>query len=222
MRPEFDQQLDQLHRLLTQMGNLCEQAISLSALALREGTKAQIQKVGSLEYEIDRLERDTETICMRLLLRQQPVAADLRTISAALKMISDMERIGDQAADIAELIPYIAPSSLGTKVRIRDMADATVQMVSDSVRAFVLSDLELASQVVKADDQVDALFEQVKEELMALIPQDSIDAKSALDLLMTAKYFERIGDHAVNIAEWVEFSITGVHRSEEHHAISSL
>lgn len=222
MRPEFDQQLDQLHRLLTQMGNLCEQAISLSALALREGTKAQIQKVGSLEYEIDRLERDTETICMRLLLRQQPVAADLRTISAALKMISDMERIGDQAADIAELIPYIAPSSLGTKVRIRDMADATVQMVSDSVRAFVLSDLELASQVVKADDQVDALFEQVKEELMALIPQHSIDAKSALDLLMTAKYFERIGDHAVNIAEWVEFSITGVHRSEEHHAISSL
>ena len=222
MRPEFDQQLDQLQQLLTQMGNLCEQAISLSALALREGTKAQIQKVGSLEYEIDRLERDTETICMRLLLRQQPVAADLRTISAALKMISDMERIGDQAADIAELIPYIAPSSLGTKVRIRDMADATVQMVSDSVRAFVLSDLELASQVVKADDQVDALFEQVKEELMALIPQDSIDAKSALDLLMTAKYFERIGDHAVNIAEWVEFSITGVHRSEEHHAISSL
>lgn len=222
MRPEFDQQLDQLHRLLTQMGNLCEQAISLSALALREGTKAQIQKVGSLEYEIDRLERDTETICMRLLLRQQPVAADLRTISAALKMISDMERIGDQAADIAELIPYIAPSSLGTKVRIRDMADATVQMVSDSVRAFVLSDLELASQVVKADDQVDALFEQVKEELMALIPQHSIDAKSALDLLMTAKYFERIGDHAVNIAEWVEFSITGIHRSEEHHAISSL
>ena len=222
MRPEFDQQLDQLHRLLSQMGNLCQQAISLSALALREGTKAQIQKVGSLEYEIDRLERDTETICMRLLLRQQPVAADLRTISAALKMISDMERIGDQAADIAELIPYIAPSSLGTKVRIRDMADATVQMVSDSVRAFVLSDLELASQVVKADDQVDALFEQVKEELMALIPQHSIDAKSALDLLMTAKYFERIGDHAVNIAEWVEFSITGVHRSEEHHAISSL
>ena len=218
MRNNFDKQLEQLHVELIKMGSLCEEAISLSAEILDGLSKREIEKVGSLEHEIDQMERDIETRCIRLLLQQQPVARDLRAISAALKMISDLERIGDQAADIAELSPYVTDIASQSKTQIKEMAKAAVSMVTESVEAFVKNDLKLAEQVMQKDDDVDRYFLQIKEELLELIYQKEIDAKAILDLLMVAKYFERIGDHAVNVAEWVEYSITGTHRSDEHHA----
>ena len=154
---------------------------------------------------------------MRLLLQQQPVARDLRLISAALKMISDLERIGDQAADISDLAPYIANSDIKSKVQIHDMAKATIRMVTGSVDAFVNNDLEQAGKVIASDDIVDDLFNKIKEEILVSICDKKEDIKAALDILMAAKYFERIGDHAVNVAEWVEYSITGIHQSSEHH-----
>lgn len=215
MRSQFDRQLENLHVELIKMGSLCEEAISLAAKMLVELEPSLAGQIREAEGEIDREERQIEDLCMRLLLRQQPVARDLRTISAALKMISDMERIGDQAADIAELAPYIVQFSFQSKVHIGDMARATVAMVTDSVDAFVKGDLDAARKVMADDDRVDALFEQVKNEIMELIYGRNMDARASIDLLMAAKYFERIGDHAVNIAEWVEYSITGVHAGGE-------
>lgn len=199
------------------MGSLCEEAISLSAQALEKNEEKTKERVFALETEIDQMEREVETHCMRLLLHQQPVARDLRAISAALKMISDMERIGDQAADIVELVPYIAQSECKNKVDIAEMAKATVSMVTDSVEAFVKKDLKLAEQVIEKDDIVDEMFASIKKKLMELVRSQDVDAEPALDLLMAAKYFERIGDHAVNVAEWVEYSVTGIHKSSEHH-----
>ncbi len=216
-RTRFDEQLEELHVELIKMGSLCEEAISLSARALEEEDKEIEKRVFHLETEIDEMERTIETLCMRLLLHQQPVARDLRTISAALKMISDMERIGDQAADIVELVPYIAKSETKSKSHIKDMAKETVSMVTDSVEAFVKKNLDLAAKVIKKDDIVDEMFAQIKQELMELVRSQDVDAEPALDLLMAAKYFERIGDHAVNVAEWVEYSVTGIHNSNEHH-----
>ena len=215
MRSQFDKQLETLHIELIKMGSLCEEAISLAVKMLGDGEASLSDRIHAAEAEIDREEREIENICMRLLLRQQPVARDLRNISAALKMISDMERIGDQAADIAELAPYIVRFNFQGKVHIVDMARATVAMVTDSVEAFVKGDLNLARRVMKDDDRVDALFEQIKNELMKVIARGDMDAKASIDLLMAAKYFERIGDHAVNVAEWVEYSITGVHAGGE-------
>lgn len=215
MRSQFDRQLENLHVELIKMGGLCEEAISLAAKMLVDLEPALVDQILAADSEIDREERQIEDICMRLLLRQQPVARDLRTISAALKMISDMERIGDQAADIAELAPYIVQFNFHSKVHIGDMARATVAMVTDSVDAFVKGDLETARKVMADDDRVDGLFDQVKNELMELIYRKDIDARASIDLLMAAKYFERIGDHAVNIAEWVEYSITGIHADGE-------
>lgn len=212
MRIQFDQQMERLHVELIRMGSLCEEGIALSAKALQEKNPAFLQRIAAVEVEIDDKEREIEDLCMRLILQQQPVARDLRFISAAMKMISDMERIGDQAADIADLAPYIVENNSRSKVHIGDMALATVKMVTDSVEAFVKTDVDLAEQVIAADDEVDGLFNQIKEELMQLIYSREIDAKASMDLLMAAKYFERIGDHAVNIAEWVEFSISGQHR----------
>ena len=211
MRSQFDRQLENLHVELIKMGSLCEEAISLAAKMLVELEPSLAGQIREAEGEIDREERQIEDLCMRLLLRQQPVARDLRTISAALKM----ERIGDQAADIAELAPYIVQFSFQSKVHIGDMARATVAMVTDSVDAFVKGDLDAARKVMADDDRVDALFEQVKNEIMELIYGRNMDARASIDLLMAAKYFERIGDHAVNIAEWVEYSITGVHAGGE-------
>jgi len=216
-RTRFDEQLGELHVELIKMGSLCEEAISLSAQALEKNEEKTKDRVFALETEIDQMEREVETRCMRLLLHQQPVARDLRAISAALKMISDMERIGDQAADIVELVPYIAKSECKNKVDIAKMAKETVSMVTDSVEAFVKKDLELASQVIEKDDIVDEMFAEIKKKLMELVRNQDVDAEPALDLLMAAKYFERIGDHAVNVAEWVEYSVTGVHKSSEHH-----
>ena len=218
MRSRFDEQLALLNKELIEMGALCEEVIKLASEALTERSAALAAKVAPLDSEIDQKERTIESMCLKLLLQQQPVARDLRAVSAALKMISDMERIGDQAADIAELVPYIVPCTAQDSLPIGDMARAVVSMVTDSVDAFVKSDLLLADQVVAADDAVDQLFDRIKEALMTLIRDGSVDAKAALDLLMAAKYLERIGDHAVNVAEWVQYSITGQHKSSEEHA----
>ncbi len=218
MRNHFDRQLDQLHLELIKMGGLCEEAISLSARFLLGEWEDCEGKVSDLEREIDQLEHEIETRCMRLLLQQQPVASDLRTVSAALKMISDMERIGDQAADLAELTPYVVTSTAPSKSHIMEMAYAAVSMVTDSIEAFVRSDLALAKQVIKADDTVDELFDKVKKELSEMIHRNEIDAEVALDLMMAAKYFERIGDHAVNLAEAVEYSITGIRKKDAYYA----
>lgn len=215
MRERFDRQLELLHVELIKMGSLCEQAISLSCQALREGQTENTKKVFAIEDELDKKEREVENLCMGLFLKQQPVAKDLRIISAAMKLISDMERIGDQAADIMELAPYIAGGESKSKIHISEMADAASRMVTESVEAFVKSDLSLAHRVMEADDLVDGLFLKIKDELTELIRVRDLEAGTALDLFMAAKYFERIGDHAVNIAEWVEFSITGVYKGQE-------
>ena len=212
MRTHFDEQLEQLHLELIRMGALCEDAISAAAKALLEQDAALADKARATEEEIDQAESDVERLCLQLLLRQQPVAKDLREISSALKMISDLERIGDQAADIAELSGYVADASDTGRTHIGDMARATIAMVTDSVDSFVKRDLELARSVCAADDKVDALFLDVKREIIRLISTDSSKGELALDLLMVAKYFERIGDHATNVAEWVEYSLTGVHK----------
>ena len=213
MRTKFDGQLSQLNVELIRMGALCEEAISDACKALLEGNVQLANNAKELEREIDQKERNIESLCMRLLLQQQPVARDLRTISSALKMISDMERIGDQAADIAEITRHIGSTQLPARSHIGEMARAAVKMVTDSVESFVKKDLNMARGVIQYDDVVDRLFNDVKAELTTLIRDDSDSAELALDLLMVAKYLERIGDHAVNVGEWVAFSITGVHES---------
>lgn len=213
MRNRFDSQLEKLNLELITMGALCEDAISASVKALLDGDETLLEKVFAADAEIDQKERDIEAICMKLLLQQQPVAGDLRVISSALKMISDMERIGDQASDIAEIAKFVKNSGVKSKIHIKDMAAAAIKMVTDSVESFVKKDIELASAVMKYDDKVDNLFDCVKDELVRLIAADSENGEYCIDLLMIAKYLERIGDHAVNIAEWVEYSITGTHRN---------
>ena len=194
------------------MGALCEDAISASVKGLLDDNDELCQKAVSTEEEINRKERDIESICMKLLLEQQPVARDLRVISSALKMISDMERIGDQAYDIAEIAKFIKNSNVKSRVHIKEMAAAAIKMVTDSVDSFVKKDIELARAVMDYDDKVDNLFNCIKDELVQLISEDRANGEFCIDLLMIAKYLERIGDHAVNIAEWVEYSITGTHR----------
>ena len=212
MRNKFDSQLEKLNLELITMGALCEDAISASVKGFLDDDDALCQKAVETEDEINRKERDIESICMKLLLEQQPVARDLRVISSALKMISDMERIGDQAYDIAEIAKFIKNSNVKSKIHIKDMAAAATKMVTDSVESFVKKDVELARSVMVYDDKVDNLFDCVKDELVQLITEDKANREFCIDLLMIAKYLERIGDHAVNIAEWVEYSITGTHR----------
>ena len=216
MRDRFNEQLEQLNVELIKMGALCEEAISAAAKALLEGDAALRETAAAAEREIDQKERDIESLCMKLLLQQQPVARDLRTISAALKMISDMERIGDQASDIAEITRDIEDSPVISHVPIAEMARSTIGMVTDSIDSFVRKNLGLAQEVIRKDDEIDRMFLEVKDELIRRIGQGD-SGETCMDLLMIAKYFERIGDHAVNIAEWVEYSITGVHKSSEHH-----
>ena len=217
MRNKFDLQLELLNRELIEMGALCERSLRVIADVLHSGALASLEEAIKLEEEIDHMESEIEQLCLRLLLQQQPVARDLRLISAALKMISDLERIGDQAADISDLAPYIANSDIKSKVQLHHMAKATIRMVTGSVDAFVNNDLEQAGKVIASDDIVDDLFNKIKEEILVSICDKKEDIKAALDILMAAKYFERIGDHAVNVAEWVEYSITGIHQSSEHH-----
>ncbi len=214
MRANFDKQLEELNRELTEMGARCEDAIAASVKALLGGGAELAAKAEEYEREIDRMERRIEDLCMRLLLQQQPVAHDLRTISSALKMITDMERIGDQAADIAELVGVAEISKYEGAGHINEMATAAIRMVTDSVRAFVARDLTLARRVIEADDNVDNLFTQVKGDLVKYIVEAPARGEAAIDILMIAKYLERIADHATNIAEWVEYSITGIHCEE--------
>jgi len=213
MRNYFDEQLELLNVELIRMGSLCEDAI-LGASRTLLGQEGFAEEVKQAEREIDHKERDIENLCFKLLLKQQPVAKDLRLVSSALKMISDMERIGDQASDIVEIARYIRPNELESGIHIREMAEATMKMVTDSIDSFVKKDLVLARKVMKEDDLVDELFDKVKAELIGLIGKDRSNGEFCIDLLMIAKYFERIGDHATNIAEWVEYSITGVHIGE--------
>ena len=214
MRNRLDQQLAQLNRELIEMGALCEEVIAMSCRSMLEGDVAMSQKVAPLDSEIDQKERDIESLCLKLLLQQHPVARDLRQISAALKMITDMERIGDQAEDIAEIVEFLKGRSVENGDMLEDMSRAVIKMVTESVDAYVKHDIILAEKVVSDDDTVDACFEKVKTALIDRIAQNPADGAYALDLLMIAKYFERIGDHAVNIAEWVMFSVTGVHKEE--------
>lgn len=216
MRSRLDAQLEQLHTALIEMGALIEHAISSAADALFGQDVAQAARSIAFDREVDQKEKDIESLCLRLLLQQQPVARDLRLISAALKMITDMERIGDQSADIAEIVSHLAGAPYITDLSaLRRMAEAACGMVKRSVDAFVQRDLALAQAVVADDDFVDAQFCAVRRTLVELLRRDASCGEQALDLLMVAKYLERIGDHAVNIAEWVIYSITGVHKNEE-------
>ena len=210
MRSHFDEQLALLSREMIEMGALCERVIALSVKALEAGDAKLAASVAPVDAEIDQKERTIESLCLRLLL-QQPVARDLRQISAALKMITDMERIGDQAEDIAEIVPFLGVRGAEDLGILREMAQKTIKMVTESVDAYVKCDIMLARKVVADDDAVDACFSRVKSRLIERIAAAPDEGGRALDLLMVAKYFERIGDHAVNIAEWVAFSITGVH-----------
>ena len=216
MRNRFDEQLEELNTQLIEMGALAEHAIQSAAQALLHQDVAEARQAKRVDSEIDEKERTIESICMKLLLHQQPVASDLRLISAALKMITDMERIGDQAGDIAELLTFMAGEPYIKKLEhLPQMAAATQRMLTQAIDAFVRRDLALAQQVMEMDDIVDGLFEEMKSELILLLPKDTANASQCIDFLMIAKYYERIGDHAVNIAEWVEYAITGVHRSGE-------
>ncbi|MDR2553019.1 MAG: phosphate signaling complex protein PhoU [Treponema sp.] len=210
MRDTYLRQLESLHSELIKMGALCEEAIAGAVKGLLEDDPALRRKAADLEKEIDLREREIEAFCIRLILREQPVAGDLRQITAAQKMIADMDRIGDQAADIAELSGFLEGSGAKSRVHIGDMARAAGQMLTGSVDAFVASDLEKARAVMAYDDVVDDLFVTVRGELIEMIGRDSSAGAACFDLLMIAKHLERIGDHARNIAKWVEYSITGI------------
>lgn len=213
MRARFDKELENLNLELIKMGGLIENAIETSAKALINQDLELAKRVNEYEVEIDEMEKTIESHCLKLLLQQQPVATDLRLISTALKMITDMERIGDNAEDIAEITKFLADQKfIKNLVHIPQMADATIGMVRKSIDAFVNKDKELALEVCADDDIVDNLFTVIKNELIEKIYEDKENGEQAIDLLMIAKYFERIGDHAQNIAEWVIFSITGEHK----------
>lgn len=210
MRSRFDEQLEQLNKELITMGMLCEDAIEKAAQALLSGDRALAGTLPELQSRVNHKEREIESICLRLLLHQQPVARDLRTVSAALKMVTDVERIGVQSTDIADIITKSKLQEVESdSLPIRDMATAVIKMVSDSLDAFVKKDMKIAQDVVKYDDVVDGYFNDMKRALIERLKEADSDGESILDLLMIAKYFERIGDHAVNIAKWVQFSITG-------------
>ena len=215
MRSKFDEQLEALHIKLIKMGCLCETAIANASKALENPDESIIKAISEIENDIDHKERDIEGLCMRLILQQQPVATDLRLVSAAMKMVSDMERIGDQASDIAEITKYVNSGPACNDIDMVDMACATVKMVTESITSFVKSDLERARNVIRSDDVIDRMFSDIKTKLIEYIQNNPENSELCLDLLMIAKYFERIGDHAANIAEWVEFSITGKYKGEK-------
>lgn len=210
MREKYMMQLKQLNDLLIQMGQMVEHAIELSISALNNQDKETAKKVVAYDEEIDEKEKEIEQLCLKLLLCQQPVARDLRFISSALKMITDLERIGDQAADIAEIAILLADKQyIKDLEHIGKMAVETTDMVIKSINAYVKNDVNEARRVITHDDVVDELFVTVKHELIQIINQNVETGEQATDLLMVAKYFERIGDHATNIAQWVIFSVTG-------------
>lgn len=210
----FDKKLKKLDEDLTRMGELCEIAIAEATKALIEGNTDQARAVIEADEEIDQMEKDIERLCLRLLLQQQPVAKDLRKISSALKMITDMERIGDQTSNIAEIVLTFKNEDTVDIKGIGTMAEATSRMVRHSIKAYVDNDLEMARYVMEEDNKIDKFFEKVRSNVADYIQNNNVEnAEWIFDIIMVAKYLERIGDHATNIAEWVEFSITGVHRA---------
>lgn len=209
MRPIFDEQLHLLNTELITVGALCENAIALSAKALMEGNPAPAKEVLELSAGIDRKEREIENLCLKLILQQQPVATDLRIVSSALKMVTDMERIGNQSADIAEIITMANIRVADETREVHEMSAAVIKMVTDSIDAFVKKDAQMAKAVIAYDDIVDSFFNRIKKMLIERFSKPETDGEYAIDLLMIAKYLERIGDHAVNIAKWVLFSLTG-------------
>ena len=215
MRKHFDDQIAQLGEQMMAMGALVENTIERAIRALQTDDMAEAAAIRDGDHIVDEKEREVEAMCIHMLLQQQPVARDLRLISAALKMITDMERIGDQAADISGLVIYLAGKPYIKKLEhLTQMASAAIRMVTGAVDAFVKRDLILARQIIEMDDVIDDLFDIVKYELIECIRMDAASGEQAVDLLMIAKYFERIGDHAQNIAEWVEYALTGRHKGE--------
>lgn len=211
MRVKFEAQLERLNVELITMGALCEEVISGAAKALLDGDSGLRETVLAAERDINQKERDIESLCMKLLLQQQPVARDLRVISSALKMIYDMQRIGNQASDITEIIRFVKGEDVINRIHIKKMTAATTKMVADSISSFVSKDLVLAQSVIAYDDVVDELFSKVREELVGILTRHPDSGAVCVDLLMVSKYLERIGDHAVNIAGWVVYSIAGTH-----------
>ncbi len=214
MRIRFNEQLELLNVELIRMGALCEDAISAAMKALFDHDGEMAELAVSIEEEIDEKERSIENMCMKLLLQQQPVAGDLRVISSAMRMIADMERIGDQAEDIAEITKFINDYDITGGIYLKDMSGDVSDMVTDSIESFVKQDLELAMAVIEYDRKVDALFEKIRSELIEEIASKKGNAETCFDVFMISKYLERIGDHAVNIAEWVIYSITGRHNEK--------
>ncbi|MDR1581405.1 MAG: phosphate signaling complex protein PhoU [Synergistaceae bacterium] len=216
MRLRYDEQLSKLNASLIEMGALIEHAIASATKVLEEQDVEMARQIIAEDEIIDEQERDIERMCLKLLLHQQPVAGDLRQVSTALKMITDMERIGDHASDISELCVYLAGQTyIKTLEHISSMANATIKMVKESIDSFVTKDLILAQAVIVHDDVVDDLYSTIKKELIRLVHENVDNGEQAFDLLQIAKYYERIGDHAVNIAEWVIFSITGKHKDKQ-------
>ncbi len=208
----FEKQLNTLNQQMVQMGSMVEQSIEMAVSALVTKDSEKAHNVIEYAADVSNQERQIEGMCMKLLLCQQPVASDLRMISSALKMITDMERIAVQSAEISELTIRMEETPYIKKLEhVQQMAKETILMVVKSIDAFVNKDLELAQEVISMDDVVDDLFIKIKQELIGMINQDASNGEQATDLLMIGKYFERIGDHAVNIAQWVTFSITGEH-----------
>ena len=215
IRAHFDDELSFLNTELIKMGALCERAVSVALDVFFTHNRELAKAAQRLEKEIDAKERDIEDLCMKLILRQQPVAGDLRLISSAIKMISDMERIGDQAQDIADIAVNINDTELENRIHIKAMSETALKMVTKSVDSFVQKDMSLAESVIAMDYEVDSGFDKIKNELIAAIDSNGLKSEEYIDILMIAKYIERIGDHAVNIAEWVEYSLTGEHRKED-------
>lgn len=215
MRVLYNEQLEKLHNELVGMGRMCEQAISAAMSSLFDSDPDMVKKTQELEKEIDVQERTIESMCMKLILKQQPVATDLRNVSSALKMISDMERIGDQAQDIADMARFLSGSDIICAVHLKEMSDAASKMVNDSVEAFVSADADMAKNVILYDNIVDDLFVKIKSEIIEEVVKNSDKGEELFDIMMVTKYLERIGDHACNIAEWVIYSITGSHNIED-------
>lgn len=209
MRDRYNRQLQQLNTQLTEMGAMCETAISAALKGLLDNDPQQVKIAFETDREIDKQEREIESLCLKLLLEQQPVASDLRMISSAMKIISDMERIGDQASDIAQLSKHFRSTSLPAQTEMQTMAKSVIKMVTASVDSFIKKDMDIARKVVEYDDKIDSLFDQIKNQLINNIANGRWDGNDCLDTLMIAKYLERIGDHAENIAQWVEYAVTG-------------
>lgn len=214
MRMNFDRQLDHLNIELIKMGSLCEEAIGKTGIILTQNDMTLIEQVFELEEQIDRKHREIENLCMKLIMQQQPVAGDFRIVSSTFKMISDLERIGDQASDIAEILGYIGGKTSAVSAVIADMARACIKMLTDSIDSFVKRDADTAKKVMDYDDVVDDLFTKAKIEITEMIRQEPENGELCIDLLMIAKYFERIGDHTTNIAEWVQYAVTGKYKEK--------